>query len=691
MNMNFKTIAAFCAVSLGITGGLTGCMPDAAKSDDESVGGSTPNSLISKTEVKDVAGYNASVNEVATPASSDCSIIFSDNSVEVNGGAVDTKDTTVTITNPGVYTVSGRCSDGKIIVDAGKGKEVTLVLNGVDLTSSDNSVIECTSGKLITLYLADGSENVLSDTANYVLANGEDEPDGAVYSKSDMVIAGSGKLTVNGLYKDGIKCKDTLSINCGELVINAADDGITGKDCVVVQDGKFTINAGGDGIKSTNSEDSTLGYVTINGGEFDIASESDGIQAETSLSIKGGTFKIVSGGSAADAEISASSGGMFDRDRFFGSRTPSSSTSGSSDSSQKGLKSGAELVIDGGEFNIKSADDSIHSNGGVTVNGGKLALSSCDDGIHAEEILKITAGEINVTKSYEGLEGKNIEIGGGTISVMAVDDGLNAAGGDNGSMFGFASGGDYYINITGGDITVNASGDGIDSNGTIAQSGGKLTVYGPENSGNGAIDYEKSYTLGGGTLIALGSSGMAQAPGTLSQPCLSVNGNVAAGSTVEVRGEDGSVILSTVTPKRCQSLIFSCEEFKSGSKYGIYANDTLISEVTATDGISGNGANAGGGFGGGFGHGGGFGQGGGKFDRDNSGFDPNNSNFKPGGDFDPNNSEFGGGFKPGGDFDPNNSDFQPGGNFDPNNSDFQFGGVRPNKGDRFGNKGDTNA
>lgn len=669
MNMSFKTLAAFCAVSLGISGGLTGCMSAAAQGEDES--GSTPNSLVSKTEVKDVAGYNASVDEVSKPDSSDCSIIFSENSVEVKGGAVDTKDTTVTIVNPGVYTVSGRCSDGKIIVSAGKGKEVTLVLNGVDLTSSDKSVIECTSGKLITLYLADGSENVLSDTANYVFADGEDEPDGAVYSKSDMVIAGGGKLTVNGLYKDGIKCKDTLSINCGELIINAADDGITGKDCVVVQDGKFTINAGGDGIKSTNSEDSALGYVTINGGEFDISSESDGIQAETSLSVKGGTFKIVSGGSAADAEITASSNGMFDRDRYFGSRTPSSSTS-SSDSSQKGLKSGSELIIDGGGFNIKSADDSIHSNGGVTINGGKLALSSCDDGIHAGETLKITAGEVSVTKSYEGLEGKNIEIGGGVISVMAADDGLNAAGGDNGAMFGFA-GGDYYINITGGDITVNAGGDGIDSNGTIAQSGGKLTVYGPEGSGNGAIDYEKSYTLGGGTLIALGSSGMAQAPGTLSQPCLSVNGNAAAGSTVEVRGEDGSVILSTVTPKRCQSLIFSCEEFKSGSKYGIYVDDTLISEVTATDGISGNGANAGGGFG----HGG-FGQGGGRFDRDNSNFDSNSGNFKPDGDFDPNNNGFGGGFKPGGDFDPNNSDFQ-------------FGSVRPNKGDRFGNKEDMNS
>lgn len=665
MNMNFKMLAAFCAVSLGLTGGITGCTNDVLDSGDSD---SEPNSLISKTEVKDIAGYNAAVS-CSAPASVDCSIKFSEESAEVTGGAAEVSGTTVIITNPGVYSVSGSCSSGKILVKAAKGNEVTLILNGVELKSSSNSVIECESGKLLTIYLAEGSENTLSDTADYVLANGEDEPDGAVFSKSDMVIAGSGKLTVNALYKDGIKCKDTLSIDCGELVINAADDGIVGKDCVVIQDGNFTINAGGDGIKSTNSEDSSLGYVTINGGGFDIASERDGIQAETALSVKGGKFNIVSGGDAADDEVNASSG--FDRDRFFGwgGNSGSGSTGENSETSQKGLKSGTELVIDGGELNIKSADDSIHSNGGVTVNGGTFALSSCDDGIHADETLKIIDGEISVTKSYEGLEGKNIEISGGTISVVAADDGLNAAGGDNGSLFGFTSG-DYYINITGGDITVNAGGDGVDSNGTIVQSGGKLVIYGPEDSGNGAIDYEKSYTMSGGTLIALGSRGMAQAPGTLSQPCLSVYGDVAANSTVEVRAEDGTVILSTVTPKRCQSLIFCCEQFKPGSNYSIYANETLVSEVTATDGVSGDGSSASGmgGFGGGFGHGG-FGHGG-----DNGG----NGNDRPGGNFD-----------------PNNSDFQPGGNFDPNNSDNSGfggrpdGGNRPDKGERPGNRGDN--
>lgn len=664
MNMNFKMLAAFCAVTMGLTGGIAGCANDSPSAVESGDSGADANTLISgSTDVNNVTGYDAVV-EASAPSAADCTIKFSENTAEVTGGAVDVKGTTVTITNPGVYNVSGSCSDGKIIVSAAKGNEVTLVLNGVDLKSANGSVIECTSGKLLTLYLADGSENTLSDTKNYTFADGETEPDGAVYSKSDTVIAGGGRLTVNGAYKDGIKCKDTLSIDCGSLTVNAADDGITGKDCVVIQKGKYTVNAGGDGIKSSNSEDASLGYVTINGGDFEINSNADGIQAETSLSIKGGTFKIVSGGADADAEIRQSSGGSpFDRD-FLSTSTDTTETV-----SQKGLKAGASLIVASGDINIKAADDSIHSNGDVSINGGTLTLSSCDDGIHADELLSIGNGSVSVIKSYEGLEGKNINISGGIIDVVAVDDGLNAAGGDNGDYFGFNSAeNDYYISISGGEITVNAGGDGIDSNGTIAQSGGVVTVYGPTNTGNGALDYQKSYAVSGGTLIALGSRGMAQAPGTLSQPCLSIYADVAANSVIEVRGEDGGVILSTTTPKSCQSLIFTCEQFKSGSKYGIYANGTLLSEVTATDGISGGGANAQS-MDGGFGHGGG------------GRFDPNNSDFRPGGgNFDPNNSDFRPG---GGNLDPNNSDFRPGGgNFDPNNSDFRpGGGGRPGKRD----------
>ncbi len=178
------------------------------------------------------------------------------------------------------------------------------------------------------------------------------------------------------------------------------------------------------------------------------------------------------------------------------------------------------------------------------------------------------------------------------------------AGGDNGSFFGFNSGSDeYYISISGGNITINAGGDGIDSNGTIALSGGYVVVYGSVDNGNGAIDYEKSFAVSGGEMIALGSSGMAQAPGTLSQPCLSIYADVSADSKIEVRDSSGNVLMSTTTPKKCSSLIFTSDKFTSGESYSIYANNTLLSTVTAEIGVSGGGASANGRFGGGFGGG----------------------------------------------------------------------------------------
>ncbi|MBD5130642.1 MAG: carbohydrate-binding domain-containing protein [Ruminococcaceae bacterium] len=596
MNMNFKTLAALFALSFA----MTGCAKDNTNVRDSSDGTSSP--LINssgKVEQQSPANDETSDTiEVDVPRYSDCSIMFSTGKIDVDGKGAEVKDNVVTITKAGAYTLSGSSENAKVIVNVGKQDKVTLMLSGVTLKSADGSVIDCESGDTLVLCLNENTENSLSDSADYTFPTDETEPDSAVFSRADLVITGTGSLSVTGNYKDAVKCKDGLSIQSGNINISSADDGIVGKDYVKICGGDITINAQSDGIKSTNDTDEGRGYITITDGTLNITSEKDGIQAEKELNVEGGNITIFAGGADADAEVKASSN-PFDWDN----KTDNSE-------SKKGLKAKSDIRITGGEINITSADDSVHSNANVSVSGGTLTLSSCDDGIHADELLTINDGTISVVKSYEGLEGKNIEINDGEIDIKSADDGLNAAGGDNGGFFGFGEGSDeYYISISGGNITVNADGDGIDSNGTVAQSGGYVVVYGPTNSGNGAIDYEKSYAVSGGTLIALGASGMAQAPSTLSQPCLSINANVSAGSTIEVRSSDETV-LSTVTPKQCQSLIFTSDKLKIGEEYGIYANGELLSTLTAEEGVTGNGAN-GAGFGGpgGFGHGG-FGGGG---------------------------------------------------------------------------------
>ena len=126
---------------------------------------------------------------------------------------------------------------------------------------------------------------------------------------------------------------------------------------------------------------------------------------------------------------------------------------------------------------------------------------------------------MNITKSYEGIESEVITLNGGTIHLVASDDGLNAAGGADGSSVNgragqnsFEGAGNAYIHINGGYLYVDAGGDGIDSNGSIDMTAGTAIVNGPTNDGNGPLDYNGTFNITGGYLLAVGSSGMAQAP-----------------------------------------------------------------------------------------------------------------------------------------------------------------------------------
>lgn len=600
MRTSFKTLAAFCSLAIMMNTGCTDAAP--TNNSDASV---TP--LLDKTQNGSSIVPESTEGDSSTAEKATCTVKFSGSGAEVKGSGAAAVGATLTITNAGVYEITGECGNGKIVVDADKEDEVTLLLNGVKLTCAEGSVIDCEKAKKLVITAVDGSENTLSDSENYVFEEGADEPDAAVFSKCDLVLNGSGSLAVNGNYKVGIRGKDGLKICGGNITVNSADDGIKGKDYLIISDGNITINSGGDALKSTNTEDNTLGYINIRGGEISITSAQDAVQAETELIIDGGRINAVTGGGSATVEYKNEEfgwgGGKFNFGGAGFDFDSLTSEEGESAVSAKGLKAGTAITISGGEFEIDAADDTVHSNGNLTIDGGSFKLSSGDDGLHADENLTVNDGTINIITSYEGIEGKSIDINGGTIDLYAYDDGFNAAGGDNGSMLGFGSGSsDRYLSISGGNITVNADGDGLDSNGTMAMSGGMVVVFGPTNSGNGALDFDSSFAVSGGTLIALGSAGMAQAPTTLSQPCISVMSEVAAGSTVEVRDSEDNVVLSVETPKACQSLIFTSDKLVADAEYTVYAAGTAVETVTVTDGVTGSGANGAGGFGGG-GHG----------------------------------------------------------------------------------------
>lgn len=197
-----------------------------------------------------------------------------------------------------------------------------------------------------------------------------------------------------------------------------------------------------------------------------------------------------------------------------------------------------------------------------------------------DDTLSISSGTIDITRSYEGLEGAKVLISGGKISIVASDDGINAAGGSDQSGFGFApdafgSSGDYLIRISGGVVTVNASGDGIDSNGDIEVTGGELYISGPTSNGDGAIDCDGSVAITGGIVVAAGSTGMAENFGTAStQGSILVNLSGSAGQTITLKDSDGSILASFTPAKAFGCVVVSAPGVVQGGTYTITAGST---------------------------------------------------------------------------------------------------------------------
>lgn len=518
--------------------------------------------------------------------------------VTVEGEGVILEDNKVIIKSSGTYAVTGTLEDGQLVVDAGDEDNVEIILNGANITSSNSAAINIINCKNSYISLQEGTENIVTDGKEYVLEEGVDEPNAAIFSKDDLSISGTGSLVVNANYNDGIASKDDLEILSGNITVNSVGDGIRGKDSVTVGNGNLEITSGKDGIKSTNVEEAEKGYVLIEGGSLNINSTEDGIQAETALTINGGEFNIISGGGSENAEEKSDK--EFER---FGMSENTTDEETEGDISTKGIKAGTAIKIDNGNFNINSADDAIHSNGTLEINGGTFEIATGDDGAHAETQLDINDGTINITKSYEGLEGLVININGGDINLVASDDGINAASATSSEMgmMGPNSGGDSSVslNINGGKVVVDARGDGLDSNGSINMTAGTVIVNGPEDNGNGALDYDGSFNISGGLLIAAGSSGMTQSVSTTSTQnsiSLFLDSTKEANTLVSIKDESGNEIVTFAPSKTFQSVVISSPEIITGTKYTASVGGTSTGTVINglyTDGTYSGGAEAG--------------------------------------------------------------------------------------------------
>lgn len=528
------------------------------------------------------------------------------------------KKNKLTITAPGTYLLHTEtieeAVDGLIEVDYKQDENgetlmgtVHIILDGINLTSSKNTEPDSDTG-LITIKksttravitVKGDSVNTLLDTGN----TGIDKDDGVsttytggiMCKKTPLTINGSGTLNIYSKNGNGIKATDTLKIRNTKINVSGVEDGsatghngITGKTELYVYQAGLNIHSDGDALKTTLDEDDVagdetladLGNMVIDGGTYQIISDNgDGISVFRTLLLNPSEIDVTTKNLAASTE----------------------------DSSYKGIKAGVTIYIpdtagiikidttttysklrEKQDSNDPYADDALHCNGSICIDGGTLILEAGDDAIHSDTGLQINGGTIQIMESYEGLESGDITINDGTIDVKARDDGLNAAGGNNASEGNNAFGGDrfskgetssqtnYQIIINGGTLTVDADGDGIDSNGNIFFRGGTVMVNGPEDGGNGALDYGDNNCVcevSGGTLIAAGAVGMDDAPTSgSSQPVVNVRFSTVqkAGTYIALKDSDGNTVISAQPTKRFQSIILSNEKMKLGETYTVY-------------------------------------------------------------------------------------------------------------------------
>lgn len=589
-----RWISLLCALSL-LLGALTGCtsadapaessaaeapaetaapQESAAPSADAAADASAPADFPPQTDADMFTGRDT---RAAYDEESAVRIELNGSSISVSSDSVQINGTTAILTEEATYIVSGTLDDGMLVVDADEAAKLQIVLDNASITSSTSAALYVLEADKVFVTLAEGSQNALANGGSFVAIDDSDI-DGAVYSKQDLTFNGSGALTVTSPAGHGIVGNDDLVLAGGTYTVTSASHGLNANDSVrITGETGLTLDAGKDGIHAENNDDASLGFVYISGGTFAIEAEGDGISAGAYLQITDGAYDLLAGGGSVNGESqSSTSWGGFRGGPM--ETAPSAEETSESSTSMKGLKAVSSLVISGGAFTIDAADDAVHSNAGMTVSGDA----------------------IDISESYEGLEALHLDIQGGEISLVSRDDGLNAAGGTDGSgstggrdgrfgggwmgggRGGFSSASsEGSIAISGGTLTIQASGDGLDANGTIEITGGTTVVTGPTSGDTAVLDYDTSAAIAGGTFLGTGAAGMAQTFRSAGQGVVTERVSGEAGEEIVLADASGTALLTLSPALDFQFIVLSSPDLVSGETYTLTVGGTST-EVQAS-------------------------------------------------------------------------------------------------------------
>lgn len=339
--------------------------------------------------------------------------------------------TCVTISAAGTYVFAGALDNGQIVVDAPDDAKVQIVLAGASVASDTGCALFVLQADKVFVTLAEGTENSLVATgASYEVADPEDpiDVDGAVFSKADLTLNGTGSLAVSSAQGHGIVTKDDLVVAGGSYTVEAAGHALSGKDSVRIADGSLALTAGKNGLDSDH-DDPTKGFIYLGGGSVTVNAGNDGANATGGVYLMGGTLTVT----AVD----------------------------------DGVHSDAALVAGGSTVDVLQSEEGLEGQV-VSIEAGHVSVVSRDDGVNA------TAGTSDDAQGWAGgrggmggSDGSLLSISGGTLLVDAEGDGLDS----NGDLV--VTGGETYVNgpVSSGNAALDYSGSGTISGGVFVAVG----------------------------------------------------------------------------------------------------------------------------------------------------------------------------------------------------------------------------
>lgn len=356
-----------------------------------------------ETSTADTTSTESSTTSSTSKATGilDISTLLSERDLEQTADLTDAKTITlvsgedVTITEEGVYIISGNVENSTIIVEAPEDVKVQLVLDGVSITNEDSPAIYVKEADKVFVTTTD-SENSMEVTGAFTV-DGDTNLDAVIFSKSDLVLNGTGTLKITCAQGNGVTSKDDLKVTGGTYTITTAGDGIEANDYVVIYDGDFTFESGKDAVHSENEDDNSLGSIYIANGTLTITADDDGIQGTSIVQIDGGTINIKSCVEGIEGTYIQINDGTIDIN----------ASDDGINATRKSTSYDVTIELNGGTINIKmgSGDtDAVDSNGDIYVNGGTITIDAVTSSFDFDG-----TGELN---------GGNVTVNGETITEM---------------------------------------------------------------------------------------------------------------------------------------------------------------------------------------------------------------------------------------------------------------------------------